>query len=268
MFSRLSRLLVGALSFAILPISASGQISVRGDAVQERIAGGGTSYEGTISISNAGAEPVDARIFQTDYSFQADGSTGFERAGSTPRSNAVWILLSSSQVVIPAGQTVDVHYRVSVPAAADSLRGSYWSLIMVEGLPRRSDTPASEPRRLTVETTTRYGVQVVTHIGSSGTPKVDFAAVANSAADGARSLNVDLTNVGDRAGRLQLTLEVYAPDGRQIATLRQTRGLVYPGTSIRQRFALGALPAGSYKALLVADAGGNAVFGAQYTLKF
>jgi hypothetical protein len=268
MFRRLSRLLVGTLSLAMLPISASGQLSVLGDAVQEREVGGGSSYQAMVRIRNAGSESVEARIFQTDYSFQADGSTLYERAGSTRRSNAAWIRVSPSQVVVPAGQTVEVHYRVAVPAAADSVRGSYWSLIMVEGLTRQGAASASERRSLGVQTTTRYGVQVVTHIGTSGAPKVDFAAAANSAADGARSLNVDLTNVGDRAGRLQLTLEVYADDGRQVATLEQTRGLVYPGTSIRQRFALGVLPAGSYKALLVADAGGDAVFGAQYTLKF
>ena len=44
-----------------------------------------------------------------------------------------------------------------------------------------------------------------------------------------------------------------------------------PGSRLREtgllRFDLGAIPAGEYQALVVADAGGDQVFGAQYHLK-
>jgi hypothetical protein len=257
-----------ALTLAALPAAARAQIAVVGDAVQEREAPPHASYDGAITIRNTGVDTQEARIYQTDYRFQADGQTSYDRPGSLPRSNATWITVSPSRVVVPAGESVEVRYRVTVPAAADTLSGSYWSLVMVEGLASPAGSLAPERRGVAVQTTVRYAVQIVTHVGATGAPRVGFAGTASSAPDGTRALSVDLTNVGDRAGRLQLTLELFAEDGRQIATLRQARGLVYPGTSIRQRFALGALPSGSYKALLVADAGGDAVFGAQYTLRF
>ena len=45
------------------------------------------------------------------------------------------------------------------------------------------------------------------------------------------------------------------------------REITYPGTSLREQFDLGTLPAGRYRALVTMDAGHDAVFGGQYTLK-
>lgn len=254
--------------FISLPAAARAQISVIGNSIQEREAAAGGAYEGTIRVSNTSAEPREARIYQTDYLFHADGRALYEAPGSQARSNAGWVAVSPSRVVIPAGQTIDVRYVVKVPVA-DSLRGSYWSLVMVEGLAPAPETGPADGARVDLQATVRYGVQVVTHIGATGAPTVGFAgAGVSKVTDGTGAMVVDLTNTGDRAARLKLMLEVYTEDGRQIATLQQARGLVYPGSSIRQHFALGALPKGTYKAVLVADAGGDAVFGAQYTLRF
>ena len=45
------------------------------------------------------------------------------------------------------------------------------------------------------------------------------------------------------------------------------RARVYPGTSVRRAIDLSRVPAGGYKALLVADAGEDNVYGATYTLE-
>ncbi|HEU4628106.1 MAG TPA: hypothetical protein VFS08_00065 [Gemmatimonadaceae bacterium] len=245
----------------------SAQISLVGNSIDEHEAAPGERYEGTLVVQNTTAEPQLARLYQTDYRFFADGRSLYEAPGSTARSNAAWVALPAAPVTIPAGETATIHYRVTVPVApADSLHGSYWSLIMVEGA---APAVARADSRVALAPTVRYAVQVVTHIGRTGAPSVEFTRpTATSAADGARFLEVDLGNAGDRAGRMQLTLELYGEDGRSAGTYRATRGLVYPGASVRQRFALGELPAGTYRALLVADAGAEAVFGAQYTLHY
>jgi hypothetical protein len=260
--------LLGAALMPALPSAAFAQISVVGSIVQERDAAPGTSYTGTITVRNDGAETQEARVYQTDYRYFADGRTLYASAGSQARSNAAWVSASPARLAVPPGQAVDLRYQVNVPAATDSLGGSYWSLIVVEGVAPVSEG-ADGRRPAGMQPSVRYGVQVVTHIGATGAPKITFAgATARKGADGAGTLDVDLANDGDRAGRPALTLELYDGDGRQIAALRRARGLLYPGTSLHQQFALGALPAGTYRAVLVADAGGDAVFGAQYTLRF
>ena len=45
------------------------------------------------------------------------------------------------------------------------------------------------------------------------------------------------------------------------------RARVYPGTSIRKSIDLSAVSGGTYKALVVADADEDSVYGATYTLK-
>jgi hypothetical protein len=42
---------------------------------------------------------------------------------------------------------------------------------------------------------------------------------------------------------------------------------IFPGSSVRSQFQLGALAAGTYQALVIADAGDVGVFGARYTLE-
>lgn len=252
------------------PSHLSGQITLVGSAIHERQAAPGTGYEGTLVVHNPTAEPQQARLYQTDYHFFADGRSLYEEHGSTPRSNAPWVTVSPTRVAIPAGETVQIHYRVSVPATADgSLHGTYWSMIMVEGIAGAAAGEAAPAGEMAVRPTIRYGVQVVTHIEGTGAARVGFGEPsAGTASDAGRWLEVDLTNVGDRAHRIDVTLELYTEDGKPAGTLRSARGLVYPGTSIRQRFALGPLPGGTYRALLVADAGADAVFGAQYSLRF
>ena len=62
-----------------------------------------------------------------------------------------------------------------------------------------------------------------------------------------------------------MTLELYAEDGSHVKTLKATRGLTLPGFTIRQRFELGRLAKGRYRAIVTADLGDGTVLGARYS---
>ena len=85
------------------PSAAQAQIAVLSSTVEERVAFPGDRYSGTIVIGNSTARPQVARIFQTDYSFLANGTSAFDEPGSTRRSNATWITPQTTRVVGPAG---------------------------------------------------------------------------------------------------------------------------------------------------------------------
>ena len=128
-----AQLLSGVLLVAPLlamPSRASAQIAVVGNAVDEHEAGPGQRYVSSITVRNLTAEPQPVRIYQTDYRFSADGTSNFDSAGTVRRSNAAWIKPSASSVTIPPLADVVLNYAVTVPAI-DSLRGTYWSAIMV-----------------------------------------------------------------------------------------------------------------------------------------
>ena len=257
-------------ALALLAAPAAAQISVVGSSVEEHAARPGERYEGSVLIRNSSDRPQAVRVYQSDYSFFADGTSHFDDAGTTPRSNAAWIKTSVSTVTIPPSSDVAVTYAVSVPAV-DSLRGSYWSAVMVEG--EVIPPAATGAHQIGIGAVVRYAVQLSTNIQSAGELSgsrtiglTNQRLVTDSTGD--RSLEIDVTNTGERAYRPALWVELYDDAGAQRAKVQQQRGLLYPTTSLRQHFALPVLPAGSYKAVVFADTGGENVFAAQYKLTF
>lgn len=264
-----ARLLACALLAAPLlatPMRASAQIAVVGNAVDEHEAGPGQRYVSSITVRNLTAEPQPVRIYQTDYRFSANGTSNFEPAGTVARSNAAWVKPSASSITIPPNAEVVLDYAVAVPAI-DSLRGTYWSTIMVEGQPRLP--PQAGRGEIGLGAVFRYAVQVATHLPTAGSRKVRITRQGFlTDSTGARVLDVVLENTGERAYRPNLWIELYDGRGVMRKRIEQQRGLLYPGTSLMQRFSFGALPAGEYKALVFADTGDDTVSAAQYKLTF
>ena len=115
----------------------------------------------------------------------------------------------------------------------------------------------------------RYAVQLATHIRTSGSRTVQFGSpAASTATTGTAALDVDMTDTGERGFRPTLWVEVYDAQGTLRAQAKQTRGLLYPGTSLHQHFDLGKLASGTYKAVIFADTGEDAVFATQYTINY
>ncbi|HET9684463.1 MAG TPA: hypothetical protein VFP15_10190 [Gemmatimonadaceae bacterium] len=248
------------------PLRASAQIAVVGNAVDEHEAGPGQRYVSSITVRNLTAEPQPVRIYQTDYRFSADGTSNFDSAGTVRRSNAAWIRPSASSVTIPPLADVVLNYAVTVPAI-DSLRGTYWSAIMVEGQPRLP--PQARHGQIGLGAVFRYAVQVATHLPTAGSRKVRLTKLgAFTDSTRARVLDVVVENAGERAYRPNLWVELYDARGALRKRLEQQRGLLYPGTSVKQHFDFGVLPAGVYKALVFADTGDDTVSAAQYKLTY
>jgi hypothetical protein len=263
---------LAAIAFAAMcPLaSATAQIAVLSDGVVERDAAPGESYQARLLVRNATKLPQEARVYQTDYTFTADGRTVYGNPGSSTRSNAKWMTLSPSYLIIPPETTVPVTYTVTVPKDS-SLRGSYWSMLMVEAVTPSSVESHQPNARVQVGLSilTRYGTQVATNIGQSGSSKIAFDSLsATTDPDGAHGLRFDFINTGERAHRFVMSLELYNEAGELVKKASQARGLLYPGTAARQAFEVGAIPPGAYTAVLVADAGGDQVFGGQFKITY
>ena len=264
----LLRLKIAAALFVALPLCASAQIAVVGSTVEERVATPGESYIGTIVVRNLTKQDQPVRIYQTDYLFFADGTSHFDDPGTTPHSNAKWITPTVRSLLVPPSSEMTVSYAVKVPPN-DSLVGTYWSTIMVEGAPSEAGTSSSGRPQVGVGAVMRYAVQVATHIKTSGSRKVSFAnSKFLTNPDSSQAFELEVQNVGERAYRPALWIEVYDEQGALKANARQERGLLYPGTSLKQTFALGKLPHGNYRAIVFADSGEDAVFASQFTLKY
>jgi hypothetical protein len=243
-------------------------VAINGPLTQEHSVEPGKTYEGTIQLTNPDKAAQEIKAYQTDYFFSADGTVSYGQAGGLPRSNAHWISLSPAQVKIPAGETVAIHYTIQVPSDK-TLKGTYWSMIMVEPImPGSPESGTYDPGKVTMgmKEVLRYGIQIVTSIGSTGTGALKFTSIRLQADNGKRFLIVDAENTGERWLRATLWAELYDSEGAYVGKFDGGRHRVFPGTSARFTAELQGVKGTTYKALIVADCGGDDVFGATVSL--
>lgn len=227
----------------------------------------GGNRQGEIVLVNGSDQAVTVQVSQVDF---LPGETGVEypEPGSLPRSNAAWLEVTPGDVRIPAGQQLTVPYSVRVPNDP-SLAGSYWSMIMLTPSDAADVQQTQEGEvRTSVRTQFRYGVSVVTTLGDSGESQLSFENPQFERAQGEAEthLQVSLQNGGERLLSPALRLELYDQAGAQVNSFEAQAERIFPGASVRQAFDLGALTPGEYTAVVIADAGGEDVFGTRYSL--
>ena len=269
----------GSLLFVIgallaLPSLSSAQIAVIGGLSHDRDVAPGETYEGAVTIKNDTESEQEVKVYQRDYFFTSDGKNLYGDPGKLPRSNAPWITFGPSSVVLPPKGSANVTYTVAVPgdSAGKPLIGSYWSMLMVESVPPGSPESSirnGDSTRLGLFQNIRYAIQIASHVANTGEKMVRFLDVRLTKHDGgARVLQVDIENSGSLYMKPDVTVELFGANGQSRGRISGGKFRMYPGTSVRHLISLDEIPPGTYKALIVVDAGGQDVFGAQYTLQF
>jgi hypothetical protein len=258
-----------SLTLLLVATFAGAEIMVSGALTYEHEVAPGKTYEGSITILNPDREVREVKVYQTDYLFYADGATYYGDPGTMPRSNTRWITFTPKQFALPGGEQITVRYTIQVPNDAQ-LAGTYWSILMVEPVspdsPESGSQAAKDQVTLGVRQVLRYAVQVVTHVGQTGSRKLKFAKVQLASTEGRRQLLVDAENTGERWLRGPLWVELYDQGGAMVGRYEAIRLRIYPGTSVRYTIDLAGVLAGTYKALIVIDCGGDDVFGANLSL--
>lgn len=249
--------------------ASSGGIHIEGSLYQQKTTEPGAVYRGTIAIRNTGKTPVQTKLYRTDYTFAADGSNQYGEPGLLPRSNGRWVRLSQEQLTIPAEGVASVRYEVTVPVDA-TLKGSYWSMIMIEPLAAAESPDQGALRkgqaRAALTAVTRYGVQLASDIGNTGKAQLRFDNPRLLQDKRGKLLAVDVGNTGERSLNPQISLELQAAEGAAVRKITGSRQRLYPDSSARFQLDISAVPAGAYRALVTADAGGDDVFGSQFDL--
>ncbi|ACO47726.1 FimB/Mfa2 family fimbrial subunit [Deinococcus deserti] len=248
-------------AFATLVLSATAHAGVTVDGAlthHVQLAPGGV-YKGTLTLSNPDDTPEQATISLSDYRFQADGTNSFDPAGTLERSNAKWIMLDKQVVTLPAKSKLVVNYTLTAPM---NVSGTFWSAIHVT-----PELPPVTSTTLGVRNRIGYMVQVVTDL-PRGEPRVRFSnpqLLRNP--EGKFNFSVDTHGEGERWIIRKVTLEAFDASGKLAATVTSRNRRLYPGTSLRDTFALD-LPNGKYTLVVVADDEAQEhAFGARYQIE-
>lgn len=251
------------LSLAFLHGGAMAAVVITGALTHEFTVVPGRIYSGRIEVSNPDDTPQELKAYQTDFTFNAEGSTSYGEPGSVPRSNAPWISLSPRFLTLPARGSASIEFSVKVPAD-QSMAGTYWSIIMVEPIAAGSAESVlggGKAPSLGITQNLRYGVQIVTTVKDSGKRELKFEKVGVHTEKGKTSLLVDAAATGQIWLRATAWAELYDEKGALVGRFQGGKKRIFPGTSVRFAIDLSGAPKGPYKALIVADCENDDVFG-------
>jgi len=258
-------------------------VLVMGELTRERTLQPGETFEGMINLKNTGETSCRVDVYQADYLFYADGSNIYGEPGSAVRSNANWLSVAPNRLTIPPNEMASVYYTVRVPQIQElasaygnvqvqvlespDLIGTYWSMVMVEPVAQTgAETIEDETRnvKMGIQTKIRYGIQMVTNIGDTGSRRIKFSNKKLINQDGRKIFQMDIENIGERWLSPAVWVEIYDNHGAKVGRFESSKKRIYPGCSVRHKVDLTNVPKGKYKALVVADNGDEYVFGAKY----
>ncbi|MFO7962983.1 MAG: hypothetical protein R6U50_03595 [Desulfobacterales bacterium] len=259
--------LAGLLLALGMACTSTAGVSVTGGLTYEHQLLPGETGRGTIHLRNTEPHHQAVSIYQTDYFHYCDGSTIYGEAGQDSRSNADWITFSPRRLTIPPNGTARVHYAVTVPDN-ETLAGTYWSMMMIEGIASSPSIVTGDENTVGIRHLIRYGAQIRTRIGNTGTRKLKFLHAKLLNAGGESILQIDLENIGERFLTPLVWVELFHRKHGSAGKFEGGRLGIYPAASVRFRINLRRATQGVYKALVVADCGGDDLFGATYTLQF
>jgi hypothetical protein len=261
------KLILFICSFFLLPLSLMASVEVIGSLKQVYNTNPGDVVKGQIKIQNNDATDQEVRIYQTDFLFNFQEQTFYDEPGAQKRSNAGWIQYSPKTVILKSKESRNVEYEITVPKG-DSIIGTYWSVIMVEGV---DPIDPNQKGDLSIRTATRYAVQVVSEINNRGTGKLKFMDPTLIKAEEGKKLYlaIDLVNEGQHYIAPEVSIELYDQDGNLAKKITAPKRGLYPTTSARFKLDLEGIPSKkTYTAMIVAAGADDDVFGLEYTLYF
>ena len=223
----------------------------------------GDVYKGEIKLHNSDEFEHEVKIYQTDLQYNYKDFTFYEEPVTHNRSNAKWIQFSPKTVIIKGNQTTYIQYEVTIPKS-DTIKGTYWSVLMIEGV---IPIDPNKPGQLNISTVTRYAVQIVTEIAERGSDELKILEPTLITEGDKVFLAIDIENIGGNYISPDVSIELFDDHGTSVKTIKVPKKGLYPTTSARFRFSLEGIEGKkTYQVVIIAAGQDKSVFGLEYTL--
>lgn len=259
------RFLIILLLTSIIPLGSMGSIEVVGKLKHAYKGIPGEIFTGEITIKNSSDKAQEVRVYQTDLLYNYQDYTNYDEDETHPRSNTRWINFSPKSVIVNANEIRSIQFEITIPID-DSVCGTYWSILMIEGV---NPIDPEQLGELNIETVTRYAIQMVTDIVDQGTGLLKFLKPTLINEGDHLFLAVDLVNSGQHYISPELSMELFDEEGKSVRVIKAKKKGLYPTTSARFRLNLEGLKGEqTYKCLIIAAGKDEDVFGLEYTLYF
>jgi hypothetical protein len=234
-----------------------GNIVVLNGLTHENSALPGETYRAQIEIQNVSQYEKGVKIYQRDYWYHYNGETKHDAPGTLERSNATWVSYQPELLNLAPNEKAVINIEITIPNEAE-LNGSFWSVMMVEGI-IPPDTVTQ--KGVSITTAIRYAVQLITNIGTTGKAELGFAGLELEKQEQNNFLNVFVENKGERLLKPELSLELFDEAGNSVGIVKAEKRKTLPGTSIRISLQLEGVKPGKYSGVIIADCGNEDLFG-------
>jgi hypothetical protein len=176
----------------------------------------------------------------------------FTQKNPHSRSSSEWFSGESMSITLAPREKYVYQFSINIPRGQVE-DGSYWSMLMVtvENPIRQEDLNNS----VGLDTKIRYGIGLLTHVGSFNSVDLGFGSVelSTDSTHTQKALSVQIKNAGAFIEGVAMTLEIYDANGKKIKKITTKRNMVFPGFCKSYDINISELPAGEYQCLLLAD---------------
>lgn len=250
--------LVG-VGLGFVSVAQAGNIVLVSDMTTAHSAAPGSVVRGVLEVRNTGEVSETLSVTLKDFATRAPDTRDILQSDTTDRSLGSWLTLEQDALTVPPGQLRSIPYQIQVPDQPD-LAGSYWTILMLE----EGSTPTiATAGSMSLLQRSRIASRVLVNV-SGGSRVVTFTASGIEQQGAGTVFYTDIENTGTTALPLAPKLELYDQRGRKQATYQGQQATLYPGSSWRYSIDLTAAPPGDYTAILIADGGEGALFGARH----
>ncbi|MEA1878533.1 MAG: hypothetical protein U9N86_16960 [Bacteroidota bacterium] len=259
------RYMIVLLLAGIIPFGALGSIEVVGKLKHVYKGIPGQVFTGEIVIRNSSDKTQEVRVYQTDLLYNYQDYTNYDEDDTHPRSNITWINFSPKSAIVNANEVRSIQFEITIPAD-QKICGTYWSVLMVEGV---NPIDPEQLGELNIKTVTRYAIQMVTDIVDQGTGLIKFLKPTLISEGDHLFLAVDLINEGQHYISPEVSMELFDEQGKSFKVIKASKKGLFPTTSARFRLDLEGLKGEqTYECLIIAAGQDEDVFGLEYTLYF
>lgn len=225
----------------------------------------GSVITGSIQLKNEGDKEERAIIYRKALKLSCGQEADYTDIGSHSKSLGGWLKTNIDERVLQPEESYEVIYTITVPNNVTDI-GTYWDLIMVEiGEPVVEKTKQG----LQIKSKIRYGIQIITDIGTLEVPKLTFEKVEFKKSDksgGANTLNIQIKNEGLFLNMPKLSLEIFDKMGIKVKVVEGIQKNVYPQYCNTFVIELNELSKGLYDGVIVID-NGKDLFGENISLE-
>lgn len=201
-------------------------------------------------VINRSSEPLNLKIYQSDFLPEDRGLEQELPPGVTNRSSAKWVSLSEKGYVhIPPHTSKKVQVSIQVPKGA---KGLYWSKIFFEEEIPSQKTPAQGMQLIVRQ---RYEVKLYEKVPNTNISKGEISSLSIIPPQGSNPLSIELTfnNLGNSLLSCSGEVQIKKQNGSLLYSFpleNESGFLCYPSfTRTFQVPLLEALPKGTYTAL-------------------